>query len=336
MRAHRERGYRLGWEPAQQWQSILPYDALPALHDPPQGRISTANNRVVADDYPYPLSGTWGEGYRARRIRQMLEAQAKFVPDDFVRLHTDVLSLRAVVGAPRLLTALDTADFTPDERTQRALAHLRAWDSRMEPDRIGATLFDVFFDVWKKVVAQERFAVELVQTMAGALSGLALALLAEDEHGWFQRTARSVAIRQAFTQTLDDLEKRLGADMEQWQWGRIHTLTLHHFLSGRGDLGQLLDRGGHSIGGNALTVCNAGTDATYQAVSGASFRLIADLSTSPPLLWSVDTAGQSGNPGDEHYCDQLIEWVNGRYHVVKLAHTAAEVSGKSSLILTAR
>jgi hypothetical protein len=39
-----------------------------------RGWLATANNRLAADDYPYPLYGTWPAGHRAARIRQMIEA----------------------------------------------------------------------------------------------------------------------------------------------------------------------------------------------------------------------------------------------------------------------
>jgi acyl-homoserine lactone acylase PvdQ len=54
------------------------------------------------------------------------------------------------------------------------------------------------------------------------------------------------------------------------------------------------------------------------AALGANFRLIVDLSTSPPSLLAVDAAGQSGNPGSPNYCDQLADWIGGQYHTITL------------------
>jgi penicillin amidase len=330
VRENWQRGYRPGWDPAHQWQATVPFDGLPALADPAHGRIASANNRTAPDDFPYPLSGTWGSGHRALRIRQMLEAQEQFAPADFARMQTDVLSLRAVEGVPLLLDALAGAK---DERVRRAGDQLRAWDCRMETDRAGATIFDAFFQHWSLCVARERFGAEWEHQMAAALGGLASELLAGDQFGWFRHSRRPEAILASFNQALDDLSERLGPDLSQWQWGRLHTITLHHFLSERGDLGALLDRGGQPTGGNLETVCNTASDANYRVVGGATYRLIADLSTSS--LLAVDTAGQSGHPGSAHYCDQLGDWLNGRYHAVPLARSAAEVPSESKLVLSA-
>ncbi len=315
LRTNWQRGYRPGWDPAHQWQALVPFEGMPALSDPAHGWIRSANNRTAPSDYPYPLSGTWSSGHRALRIRQMLEAQEQFSFDDFVRMHQDVLSMRAAEGLPRLIAAL--AD-TTDERVRHALTHLRVWDGRMETDRVGASLFDIFFRYWSEAVARDRFSEDVVALMAGALGGLSLALLSEDRHGWFHRTERHTAIMSAFNQTLDDLTHRLGADLTQWQWGRTHKMALRHALSGRGELGPLLDRGGEPVKGNGVTVCNTGYDPNYMASLGANYRLIADLSSAPPTLHAVDAAGESGHPGSAHYGDQLADWLSGRYHALPL------------------
>ena len=89
-------------------------------------------------------------------------------------------------------------------------------------------------------------------------------------------------------------------------------MQLRHVLSGRGDLGELLDRGGLPVGGSGVTVCNTGFDPNWGALMGANYRLISDLGENG--MWAVESQGQSGHPGSEHYCDQLTEWLEGRYH----------------------
>src|SRR5207249_1668569 len=150
-------------------------------------------------------------------------------------------------------------------------------------------------------VARERFPAEMVALMAGAIGGLALGLLAENKANWFAQDERYNAIQEAFVQALDDHARRLGPEMAQWTWGRSHTIALRHALAGRGDLSQLLSRGGQPVRGDGLTVCNTGYDPNWLAVIGANYRLIADLSTNPASLLAVDAAGESGHPGSAHY-----------------------------------
>ncbi len=318
LRERWERGFRPGWDPAHQWHELIPFDGMPALSDPQSGWIRTANNRNAPEDFPYPLSGTWSSGHRAERIRHMLEEQPIFRFDDFRRMHQDLLSRRAVAGVPPLLRCLMDAT---EPRIQRAAELLRQWDGRMEVGSVAASIFEIFFRHWSQRVAAERFPSDVAPLLAGVLGGLALELLAEDVTGWFGQADRVQQVVVALAEALQELETRLGPEMARWQWGNLHTITLRHPLTGRGELSQLLDRGGYALGGNGFTVCNTGYDVTragYEATAGANYRLIADLGAAAQGLWAVDAAGQSGNPGSAHYCDQLTEWLAGQYHFLPL------------------
>lgn len=374
-----ERGYRPGWDPAHQWAGLIPFEGMPRAADPARGWIATANNRVAADDFPYPLSGTWNNGYRAVRIREMLEEKPKFSRDDFARMHQDSLSLRAVDCVPRLLSILETGiegdtghliveeSWLSDAKTgakldssyvksvyshkdlkpllRQAVESLGVWDFRMEPDRVAASIFNVFFTQWCERVARERFPFEMVELAAGAIGGLASRLLDENIASWFgphdrrgsiaddqangleddrirpddaAEGRRLLAIIESFQSALFSLSKRLGPDMLNWGWGRLHTLQQKHILSGRGELGQLLDLVGKPVRGDYVTVCNTGLGPDYSAPTGAGYRLIADLADPEGGLWAIDAGSESGHPGSPHYDDQIGEWLTSQYHYVPL------------------
>lgn len=337
-----ERGYRPGWDPAHQWAGLIPFEGMPQTVDPPRGWIATANNRVAANDFPYPLSGTWPAGYRALRIRQMLEAKQKFSRDDFARMQQDALSLRAVDCVPRLLAVLENcklaagglAECGTAVQMRRAVEHLASWDCRMEPDRVAASIFDVFFTIWSERVAAERFPGELVVFIGGASGGLAVELLAGDRASWFStKESRQKAIVETFAAGLEYLGKRLGPDMLDWGWGRLHSLVQQHFLSGRGDLGKLLDMGGMPVRGDYVTVSNSGFAPDYSAPSGAGYRFIADFSDPQGGLWAVDAGSESGHPGSPHYNDQIADWLTTGYHYVSLDREGRAVKIESELVL---
>jgi len=325
-----ERGYRPGWDRKHQWEGLIPFEGMPGVLDPDQGWIATANNRPASDDYPYPLSGTWSSGHRARRIREMIEEKNRLSHEDFVRMQQDVLSLRAVECVPRLLKILETHE---TQARAKAVQFLRSWNFRMEVDSVSATLFEVFFTHWSRAVARERFSGEIVELMAGAIGGLAADLLTEDRVGWFQQRTRNAAVLEAFDAVLEELSSRLGRDPSLWTWGNAHRISLKHVLSGRGDLGKLLDRGGQPVPGNGVTVCNTGYDPNWGAAMGANYRLIADLGVSPSGLRAVDAQGQSGHPGSEHYCDQLSEWMSAHYHYLPLNQHEASLNCRTKLTL---
>jgi penicillin amidase len=319
IRKHAERGYRPGWDPEHQWEGLVPFEGMPRLADPERGWIATANNRPAPDDFPYPLSGTWSDSLRADRIRQMIEAKSPLFLDDFVAMQYDALSLRAKRSLPHLLKPLSTSR-VPGVR--EAVKHLEAWDGRMEVDSVGATIFAVFFAHWMRAVVAERFDGDTAALLSGGGAGVAAALLREDRAGWFKAGNREPAIETAFRGALDCLGERLGNEMSQWTWSRLHVLPLRHVLSGRGDLGELLDHGGQPVKSDSTTVCCTGTGPAFEARTGAGYRMVVDLSESPPGLWAVDAQSQSGHPGSLHYADQLPDWLKGRYHFLALGRDA--------------
>src|SRR5207237_557277 len=153
LRKKRERAYRPGWDPEHQWQGFVPFDGLPSLANPARGFVATANNRVAPDDFPYPLAGCWATGYRHRRARERLQAQAKWSREECQHLQLDTYSGRAADCVPALVRQLrDDAE----PRVRQAAALLADWDCRIDVDSVPATLFNVFFQQWCKAVARER------------------------------------------------------------------------------------------------------------------------------------------------------------------------------------
>jgi acyl-homoserine lactone acylase PvdQ len=208
----------------------------------------------------------------------MFEEQDNLDRDDFGRMHQDDLNLRAVHTLPHLLQVLSSS---PHARVQEALGQLRDWDGRMTPEKVGPTLFEVFFLLWTKRVAAERFPAESAGLVTGGLSGLAAGLLVEDKPGWFKTGAREAGIHDAMFDAIEWLKEKIGRDMSLWTWGALHTIPLKHVLSGRGELGQLLDHGGLPVRGCAVTVCNTGLGPAYEAKTGAGYRLLAELDILP-------------------------------------------------------
>src|SRR4029079_18024132 len=78
------------------WTSYIPVSKLPTLYDRPSEIIVTANQRIAGTDYPYFLTHSWAQPYRARRIFDLLNEKPKLSSDDFRRILGDVYSIAGV------------------------------------------------------------------------------------------------------------------------------------------------------------------------------------------------------------------------------------------------
>lgn len=321
-----ERGFRDANDADDDWRGFVPFEGIPHWVDPERGWIASANNAVVGNDYAHPLFGTWGGDHRARRLRDLLTALEKFSLNDFQTLQMDVHSVRAQELAPLLLNFL-----SPD--ANGVIKHLREWDFRFTEDSVGATLFDVWFNRWSHRVARERFPQELDSLLVPQIYGLANALLRGDDARWFGGKDVSQLARQCLVEAIAWLREKMGDDVNQWQWGKLHTLTLQHPLSNRGGLlrevvtiGPLPHHGGYNTINNANVAYG-----THETWAGVSYRLTCDLSE--PALHGCNCGGQSGQPGSPHYADQLDDWLQGRFHPIPLERERVESIAKATLRL---
>ena len=231
-----ERGYRPGADPRHAWDGRIPAAEMPHSVDPSRGWLASANNRPATDDFPYPLSGTWAEGYRAKRIGEEIEATGTLDVAEMAKIQADVTALRSRHVIAGLLTTLDgsTAD-----RERVALDLLRGWNGRLIASSAPAAIYEVFLWRWIQAVTAERISDDHAEFITPLMIGLAVQLLDADRHGWFASPDRRVGlVRASLSMALDELTERCGPEIERWSWGAIHRLALLHPLGGRGDLGN--------------------------------------------------------------------------------------------------
>ena len=133
---------------------MIPFEGMPAVREPERGWVATANNLPAEADFPFPLANMSPTGYRARRIRQMIESREVHSREDMAAMQYDVLALRAVDATPALVRILDGGN----ARLRSAAAALLAWDRRMETESAAAAIFEAFQFQWDEAVAAERFA----------------------------------------------------------------------------------------------------------------------------------------------------------------------------------
>ncbi len=334
-----------GWSDEALWTRFLETRELPSILDPPEGRIVTANNRIVGDGSPVYIGSDYMNGYRAARIEEMLdtvEVDAGFA----ARMQTDVLSLpaRQVV---RLLRGFQCGSASA-ERLRHRLAD---WDGLMTVGAIEPTIYEAFIrrlaehavrptcgDAWA-IATGYNLEHPVFDYPANLVSRWTPELLALWENG-DTALLRGGTWAQTASDALDDawgdLEDRLGRSLRHWRWGRAHALPLEHPFSRRRPLGLFFGRREVEVGGSADTVMATAYvphDPFQARLSAPTWRQVMDVGN-----WDRCTGvllpGQSGQPGSRHYDDLVGRWSANRQFPLHWSRDEVSKHARSTLTLT--
>ncbi|HMP39855.1 MAG TPA: penicillin acylase family protein [Roseiflexaceae bacterium] len=335
-----------GWSAAYEWLGMIPANDLPHALDPHNEQIVTANNQIVADDFPYSLPGEYLNGYRAERIQHLLDHTAPHDIDSFARLQADQLSLpglqlAALAGRLPASTLL----------AQQARDMLAAWDGELTAES-AAGLIATRLRRHLQITAHADLAEPLrLVTGLGVFAGLPgydllnrtfphlLNHLATRHDAWLPGNGQSTwddLLARAWAATLTELQAEFGEDPATWQYGRSHMLQIRHALGSLPGLASLLNRGPFPYGGDSDTVNVGNFPHEYAGPPyyvASSYRQICDLSD-----WdrsrSIHATGQSGHPGSRHYADFIPHWLNAQYHPMCWSRTRVEEVAATRMTLS--
>lgn len=129
------------WSDGAGWQGWLDGESYPRIVNPPEGRIWTANSRVVSGERLALVGdGGYDLGARGMQIRDALRAGDDFDARDMLAIHLDDRALFLERWRTLLLELLDDAAVAerPDRRAFRDL--VRDWTPRASVDSVGYRL----------------------------------------------------------------------------------------------------------------------------------------------------------------------------------------------------
>lgn len=281
------------------WIGWAEADQMPSIVAPESGRLVNANERIAPPDFPVFLGRDWFGDWRARRIREMLDAGARFTPADFARMQADAVSVFARDMLPILLAVPMPAG------AHRLQGMLRDWDGTMAIDRAEPLIFNAWMAEFYR---QALRAVGVAPEQGGpATDFVAHALRSPGPGGADQRNA---LLQESLVAAGKMLHGRFGADPSGWTWGAAHiALFQHPVLRALPVLGTLTTVSIPSPGDDT-TVNRGGVDGQMRNVHGAGFRGVYDLADLDRSLFMV-TPGQSGNPLSREARRFVTRWRDG-------------------------
>lgn len=309
-----------GWTGDYDWQGFIPFNELPQRHNPSNGQIANANNRVVGDDYPHLITPDWPEDYRAARISTLLDKKSEHDSDSFAALQNDIVSPAALELLPLLLANLGPTD---DPNTEIATSLLRDWDGAM--DR--AQPQPLILATWLQTLGDQLYGDELgpLAPRYGGVRPRVLQRMLNGHPQWCddidtpQTENCTATVTAAFAIAIANMSERLGDDPTAWRWGDLHVARFEHPVLRRIPvLGDLFAVTVETSGGD-FTINRGTTRSTdkspFTHVHGAGLRTVFDLSDLDSSRLMIAT-GQSGHVRSPFFADTTVDWREGRYLVL--------------------
>jgi penicillin G amidase len=331
-----------GWTDEYDWKGFVPFDQMPQVFNPPEGFVATANNKIIDDSYPYYISSHWESPWRSMRISEVLREQEKFTVEDIQKLQLDLVSTQAREFMPYILHAFDSVAVT-DSNVKTTLEYFRSWTFETRKEDVSTSLFQAIvtklvYNTFHDKLGDRLYG--LYDTLASTPLSALSHLLKNPDSEWFDdwktpaHETRDVCIRKSVSEALSDLENRLGGELKEWQWGRLHTVTFEHVFSANKFLASFFNVGPFPVGGSHATV-NVGQyflAHPYESTVGPSMRQIFSLSDINDTR-TVLPPGQSGQVFTRHYKDQITLWLNGGYKMRPMQMSVVESTCRDVLIL---
>ncbi len=315
-----------------EWAGFVPAENLPHTFNPPEGFIATANHKMIPEHYPHNVGFEWDPGYRYERIREYFAVAKqqghKLGMANMQELQNDVISLPALAFQKLLrTTAL---------RDDPSLSGFLRWDGQLTRDSADAALYEVWIRSIGKAVGQ-KISPRNPQTYQDLPPNTVLRLLGAPEADFFgadPKAARDLILTDALRSATQELERLMGTDRANWRWGTLHQINFRHGLDQISpEVAKLLDLGPLARPGDGYTVNATWFSAdAWDQIDGASYRQILDTSDWDQSV-AVNTPGQSGQPGSDHYSDLAPLWDSGRYFPLAYSNAAVKKAAASELLL---
>lgn len=292
-------------KPAQQappddWKTVIPFDDLPSVYNPPSGRLVTANQNPFPADYKYPVNGGFAAHFRAAQIEARLRSREKWDVASFGKLQTDVYSAFDHHLAQELARAAAGRNDHPE--MAEAVRLLKAWNGQMEANRPEPLIVELAFVHFRKAIAQ-AVAPGKAERYSGHMTiGVVDRVL--DQRGAGLVKNYDQVLVDSLKAALQEAEKRYRGGLSKWRYGLYNFVPMRH--PGAADVPLV---GGFFKVDAEMPGAIATVNQNINGV-GPSMRMVADVSD-----WDRSTLvlplGQSGLLLSSHFKDQWTAYSGG-------------------------
>ena len=336
-----------GWLSENDWQGFVDFEELPYTLNPSSGYIITANQSVHPDQ-PWP--NYYARGYRAEAIERVINQymSGKISVDDMQAMQINNFDYSAAYVLPYV--------FNNVYIDSQVLTELKEWaiseeKFEMNIESTGAAAWAVFY----KTLAEQTFEELVVFDNAGneislqpgnsdSTSEIFRTLLKDPNHIMWDdvNTSGKENLTDILERTLSISDKTIveifdSSDSDDWEWGKIHTITYPTNLLGEAGipiLTGLVNIGPIETSGSnfAINSTDWGFGDDFTIGSYPSMRMVVDLSNLDNSR-TVLPSGQSGHVMSKYYDDQVDNWIENDMYANYFSREIVELNQKDLMYL---
>ncbi len=302
----------------EEWAGFIPFNQLPREINPSRCWVSSSNQLSINGSYPYYIGqNTFDDGYRARRIMELLEAKNNHTLEDFKTYHGDNYDFSASQFLPILINAwnysINVQGKTYDQTVKDAMNLLYGWNYLFNKTYIAPTIYEKWFSTFQSNTWDEFAYFEAGSLRRPMVSILENLTKFQPTSKWFDDNSTALTVESrnytmllSLNDTVTWLQSNYGA-IANWLWGNHHQIYVEH-ITGL----SVLSSPRIPIDGGSNLINN------QWETGGPSWRMVVNLgmTTTSDSSAVIYPGGQSGNPMSSHYLDLFYMYIDYEYHPV--------------------
>lgn len=286
------------------WNGFISNVDNPFYYNPARGFVSSANQRSTDLSFPNYYNNGDFRDYRGTMLNRLLSQKEKWNADEMKALQYNNYSLRAETALPYMLLNLDSTSL--NEKGKIIYAQLKHWDFNYDSNRIEPVYFDVWFDIFYRMVWDELTLDSTKRAVAipNDMSTIAF-MKSKPEHVFFdyKKSPGQENAKNIIQMSFDSLITYCQNDLKAKDWAEFKDASIAH-LAKIPAFGRY-----HVRTSGSKDIINA-----HGKIEGPSWRMIVELDPKKINAFGIYPGGQSGNPGSPYYTQMIDDWSRGKYY----------------------
>lgn len=309
-----------GWDGKHEFERFYAIEENPHQINPESGVIITANYKPQLSEFSH-FDGYWQPGGRYFRIEKLLNQQERWDVAGLMSIQLDGIIPIYTSIIKQIDLGINESHLNKFEK--KAMDRFMHWNGDTGTTSIGSSIYFMLM----ATLTQNIFKDELGEDNYNRFIRSAdywhaqKELLFNQEHSFWDdvKTNRvesgSEIITKSFKATVQKLSERLGEKIDQWQWGKLHSVTYKHPLGKQWPLNLIYNIGPLPAAGGRYAINNLGHKKgsdQFQVVHAPATRRIIDM-VNPQDSFGIFPTGNSANPFSDFFNDQLELYHAGKY-----------------------